>query len=84
MAKIIIVDLPVDMKISKEEMKKVFGGAPRTVTMYPNPLDNISQSGIIDPLDLVGINVPPVSGSTKACAETWGGTKVSAETWGGT
>lgn len=42
MAKIKIVDLPADMKISPEEMKKVFGGAPRTVTMlYPNLIDAV-------------------------------------------
>jgi hypothetical protein len=87
MARIKIVDLPADVKISPEEMKKVFGGAPRKVTMYANPFDIASQLGIIDPIDPRGINIPPVTSDPSAlrginippaagerCAETWGGT----------
>jgi hypothetical protein len=86
MARIKIGDLPADMKISPEEMKKVFGGAAKSLTqIYGNPLDVTSRVGIIDPIDPRGINIPPVTSDpsvpigtnvsiTKACAETWGGT----------
>ncbi|MGE5613922.1 MAG: hypothetical protein ACM3XR_05900 [Bacillota bacterium] len=40
MARIKIVDLPADMKITPEEMKKVLGGAPRKV-YYANPFDAV-------------------------------------------
>lgn len=67
MAKIKIVDLPADMKISPEEMKKVFGGAPRTITFYPNPIDavlmtedpeRLGYSNPLDTLDTKGRKIP--------------------------
>jgi len=89
MARIKIVDLPADVKISPEEMKKVFGGAPRTVTLlYPNPLDAISERGIIDPVDPRSIDIPPVTSDPSALrginVPPASGVRSSAETWGGT
>ena len=37
MAKIKIKDLPEDLKISNEEMRKVHGGWTAFVSSYPNP-----------------------------------------------
>jgi hypothetical protein len=61
MAKIKIVDLPTDMKISSEEMKKVFGGAAKslTQTQYVNPFDVTSQLGYSNPLGAVDYRVAP-------------------------
>lgn len=40
MVRIKITDLPQDTKISREEMKKVFGGAGKSLTQsYANPLE---------------------------------------------
>lgn len=62
MARIKIVDLPADMKISPEEMKKVFGGAAKSLTqVYANPFDVTSRVGIIAPIDPRAINIPPVT-----------------------
>jgi hypothetical protein len=62
MAKIKITDLPKDTQISREEMKKVFGGAPRTVTIWQPVRGGISTTPVA-----IDRNVMP--GELVGCAE---------------
>ena len=63
MAKIKIKDLPKEMKISKEEMRNVLGGAdlyvPTVVTMgIPAPTPNTGTSGTSSGVTLLNFSAP--------------------------
>lgn len=64
MARIKITDLPKNVQISREEMKKVFGGAAKSLTqVYANPLEltgSFVQGGsFLNPGQLVGLEPDP-------------------------
>ena len=65
MARIKITDLPKNVQISREEMKKVFGGAAKSLTqVYANPLEltgSFVPGDRLNPGQLVGLEPDPWS-----------------------
>ena len=54
MAKIRINDLPKDVKVSKDEMKKVFGGVPYNAPIGAAPAGQLgAQVATQDPTDVI-------------------------------